>query len=33
MKTFITLSTPHLGHLYHNSRLAKVGMWAMTTLS
>lgn len=33
MKTFISLSTPHLGHLYHNSKLAKVGMWAISSFS
>ena len=27
------MSTPHLGHLYHNSKLTKVGMWALTTIS
>jgi len=29
MKGFISLGTPHLGHLYHNSILNKFGMKAM----
>jgi triacylglycerol esterase/lipase EstA (alpha/beta hydrolase family) len=27
MKNFISLATPHLGHLYHYSTLNKLGMW------
>ncbi len=33
MKTFITLSTPHLGYFYHNSHLNKAGMWALSKFS
>lgn len=32
MSTYISLSTPHLGHLSHSNRLAKVGMLAVTTI-
>jgi hypothetical protein len=30
MKGFISLGTPHLGHLFHNSTLNKLGMKAMS---
>jgi hypothetical protein len=33
MKTFITLSTPHLGYFFHNSLINKVGMWALSKFS
>lgn len=32
MKNFITLSTPHFGHIYHNSSVNKFGMWAFSKL-
>jgi hypothetical protein len=28
MRLYISLGTPHLGYLYHNSKLTKFGMWA-----
>lgn len=27
--TFLTLSTPHLGFLYHNSKMIDAGLWFM----
>lgn len=33
MKLFMSLSSPHLGHLIHNSHLTKFGMWAISTLA
>lgn len=32
MNLFISLACPHLGHLYHSNRLAKLGMVALTSL-
>ena len=32
MKCFVTLATPHLGHLFHNSSINKFGMWAFSKL-
>jgi pimeloyl-ACP methyl ester carboxylesterase len=32
MRLFISLGTPHLGFLYHNSRMTKFGMWAYNLL-
>ena len=32
MRNFVTLATPHLGHLLHNSNLNRFGMWALTKL-
>ena len=28
MKLFVSLGSPHLGYLYHSSKMAKFGMWA-----
>jgi hypothetical protein len=28
MRLYVSLGTPHLGYLFHNSSLTKVGMWA-----
>jgi triacylglycerol esterase/lipase EstA (alpha/beta hydrolase family) len=32
LKNFITLATPHLGHLFHNSAINRLGMWAFAKL-
>lgn len=28
MRLYVSLGTPHLGYLFHNSSLTKMGMWA-----
>jgi len=32
LRNLITLATPHLGHLYHNSSVNRFGMWIVTKL-
>ena len=32
MNLFVSLSCPHLGHLYHPNRLAKIGMLAISSV-
>lgn len=32
MNTFISLSCPHIGHIEHENKLAKVGMLAINTI-
>jgi hypothetical protein len=32
MNTFISLSTPHLGHIEHSNKLAKFGMIAINAI-
>lgn len=32
MSTFISLSAPHLGHISHSNKLAKVGMMAINAI-
>ena len=32
MNLFVSLSSPHLGHLYHSNRLTKLGMMAISSL-
>jgi hypothetical protein len=32
MRNYISLGTPHLGYMYHNSSINKFGMWAYSKL-
>jgi hypothetical protein len=32
MRLYVSLGTPHLGYLFHNSSLTKAGMWAYQLL-
>jgi|JI6StandDraft_1071083.scaffolds.fasta_scaffold18172_7 surfactin synthase thioesterase subunit len=32
MHSFLTIGSPHLGYLYHNSVIIKTGMWFMNQM-